>query len=119
MINKVYDVKNLTVDREAICFELAAEKICVPLSQSGSTVLPKAKAEHLRIFELDPDGLGIYWPVLDEDLSIAGLLRSAGREDLIVENIPSLYVESSDNYTRVEKPLGCAYGSGMVRDRES
>jgi hypothetical protein len=46
-------------------------------------------------------------------------LRSAGREDLIVENILSLYVESSDSYARVEKPLGYAYGTGMVRDRES
>ena len=117
-MNKVYDVKNLTVDQEAIRFELAAEKICVPLSQSGSTVLPKAKAEHLRIFELDPDGLGIYWPVLDEDLSIAGLLHSAGREDLIVKNISSLYVESPDSYARVEKPLGYAYGTGVVRDRK-
>ena len=118
-MGKIYDVKRLSVDREAIRFELTGAKITVPLSESGSTVLPQAKAEHLRIFELDADGLGIYWPVLDEDLSIAGLLRSAGREDLVVKNIPSLYVESSDNYTRIEKPLGYAYGSGVVRDRES
>ncbi|MGC9397428.1 MAG: DUF2442 domain-containing protein [Anaerolineae bacterium] len=118
-MGKIYDVKRLSVNREAIRFELDGEKIAVPLSESGSTVLPQAKAEHLHIFELDADGLGIYWPVLDEDLSIAGLLRSAGREDLVVNNIPSLYVESPDSYTRVEKPLGYAYGSGVVRDRES
>ncbi len=118
-MDKVYDVKNLTVDQKAIRFELAGEKVTVPLSESGSTVLPQAKAEHLRIFELDADGLGIYWPVLDEDLSIAGLLRSAGREDLIVNNIPSLYVDPSDSYARVERPFGYAYGSGVVRDRES
>ncbi|MEJ5308489.1 MAG: DUF2442 domain-containing protein [Anaerolineae bacterium] len=99
-MSKIYDVKNLTVDQEAIRFELSGERIVVPLSLAGSLVLPKAKPEHLHIFELDPDGLGIYWPVLDEDLSIAGLLRSAGREDLVVKNIPSLYVESLDSYAR-------------------
>ena len=32
-------------------------------------------------------------PLVDEDLSIEGLLRSAGREDLIVREIPSIYLE--------------------------
>lgn len=118
-MSKIYDVKNLTVDQEAIRFQLSGEKIVVPLNRSGSLVLPKAKLEHLRIFELDADGLGIYWPVLDEDLSIAGLLRSAGREDLVVEKIPSLYLETSDSYVRAERPPGYAFGLGMVRDRES
>lgn len=118
-MDKIYDVKSLAVDREAIRFELLGETIVVPLSQSGSFVLPKASLEHLLIFELDADGLGIYWPVLDEDLSIAGLLRSAGREDLVVEHIPSLYLEMSDSYVRAERPPGYAYGLGMVRDRES
>lgn len=118
-MSKIYDVKNLTVDQEAIRFQLSGEKIVVPLNRSGSHVLPKAKLEHLRIFELDADGLGIYWPVLDEDLSIAGLLRSAGREDLVVEKIPSLYLETSDSYARTERPPGYAFGLGMVRDRES
>ncbi|HOU13827.1 MAG TPA: DUF2442 domain-containing protein [Anaerolineae bacterium] len=116
---RLYDVKYLSVDREAIRFELSGEKIVVPLSRSGSFVLPEASLEHLRIFALDADGLGIYWPVLDEDLSIAGLLRSAGREDLVVQDIPSLYLETSDSYVRTEGPPGYAYGLGMVRDRES
>jgi hypothetical protein len=118
-MGKIYDVRHLSVDQEAIRFELGGEKIVVPLSRSGSIVLPKANVEHLRIFELDADGLGIYWPVLDEDLSIAGLLRAARREDLIVENIPSLYLETTDKYTRAERPSGYSYGLGMVRDRES
>ena len=117
-MGKIYDVKCLSVDREAIRFELSGEKIVVPLNRSGSLVLPKAKPEHLCIFELDADGLGVYWPVLDEDLSIAGLLRSAGREDLVVENIPFLYLETADSYVRRERPPGYAFGLGVVRDRE-
>jgi len=33
--------------------------------------------------------------MLDEDLSIAGLLRSAGKEKLIVTNIKSIYLEET------------------------
>ena len=112
MVDKIYDVKNLTADQEAICFELAGGKIVVPLTVSGSRILPRAKLEHLQIFELDEDGLGIYWPVLDEDLSIAGLLRAAKREDLIVNEVPSLYLEEP-----VRSSAGYAYGLGVIREK--
>jgi hypothetical protein len=38
---------------------------------------------------------------VDEDLSTEGLLRSAGREDLVVREIPSLYLEEE------ALPLNC------------
>lgn len=95
MIDKIYEIKNLRVNQSTIGFELSGHKVMVPLSKSGSKVLPHAKLEHLQIFELDADGIGIYWPVLDEDLSIAGLLRSAGMEDLVVKEIPSLYLDET------------------------
>ena len=90
-MSKVYDVKNLKIDSEFISLELSDITIKVPLIKTGSKILPKARLEHLQIFEIDDDGIGIYWPVLDEDLSVAGLLRSAGRDDLVVEDIPSVY----------------------------
>ncbi len=93
MIDKVYNVKNLVVNQNVISFELSGQEIIVPLKKSGSKVLPSAKLEHLQIFELDDDGIGIHWPVLDEDLSISGLLRSAAREDLVVKEIKSLYAD--------------------------
>ena len=65
----------------------------VPLENSGSILLQKAKEEHLKIFEIDSDGIGVHWPILDEDLSISGLLRSVGREDLVISDIPSIYSE--------------------------
>lgn len=95
MIDKIYEIKNLRVNQNTIGFELSGHKVMVPLSKSGSKVLPHAKLEHLQIFELDSDGIGIYWPVLDEDLSIAGLLRSAEREDLVVKEISSLYLDET------------------------
>jgi hypothetical protein len=39
--------------------------------------LGAASAEQLGQFEVSPSGYGIHWPLLDEDLSIDGLLGIA------------------------------------------
>jgi len=49
-------------------------KISVPL-----VLFPRllhATADQRRNFELLGDGEGIHWPEIDEDLSVAGLLRA-------------------------------------------
>lgn len=95
MTAKIYDIRNLRVDQKSICFELAGTTIQVSLAKAGSKILPHAKPEYARIFEIDEDGIGIHWPLLDEDLSVAGLLRAAGREDLVIKQIPSVYLEEA------------------------
>ena len=39
-----------------------------------SSVLQKASQQERNTFEISPSGYGIHWPLLDEDLSIDGLL---------------------------------------------
>ena len=39
-----------------------------------SPVLDKASKEERNNFEFSPSGYGIHWPLLDEDISIDGLL---------------------------------------------
>ena len=39
-----------------------------------SAALQKASEQERNIFEISPSGYGIHWPLLDEDLSIDGLL---------------------------------------------
>jgi len=94
-MDKIYDVRNLKVTPHSISFELSGNTIDVPMNKTGSEILPQAMPEYLRIFEIDQDGIGIYWQLLDEDLSVEGLLRAAGRDDLIVSNIPSLYIDET------------------------
>lgn len=112
-MDKIYDIKYLTVNKDGISFELAGHKIFVPLTETGSEILPNAKPEHLRIFEADDDGIGIYWPVLDEDLSVSGLLRSAGKEDLIVRDIPSLYLDKTPAEHTGKSPFPETEGLGL------
>lgn len=40
-----------------------------------SSTLAKAKDFELEKFEISPSGYGIHWPLLDEDLSVDGLLK--------------------------------------------
>jgi hypothetical protein len=42
-----------------------------------SPVLQKASQQERNTFEISPSGYGIHWPLLDEDLSIDGLLGIA------------------------------------------
>lgn len=42
-----------------------------------SALLGKASNEELLHFEVSPSGYGIHWPLLDEDISIDGLLGIA------------------------------------------
>jgi hypothetical protein len=39
--------------------------------------LAQAPAEQRQVWEPSAAGLGIHWPLIDEDLSVEGLLRSA------------------------------------------
>ena len=94
-MSKIYDIQNMQVTQTEITFELSGHEVHVSLHQTGSILLPHARAEYLQIYDIDEDGLGIHWPVLDEDLSTEGLLRSAGRQDLIMREIPSLYLDEA------------------------
>ncbi len=40
--------------------------------------LASAKANQLKRYEISPSGYGIYWPDLDEDLSVYGFLFPQG-----------------------------------------
>lgn len=39
-----------------------------------SPVLAKASEEEISYYEISPSGYGIYWPLIDEDISIDGLM---------------------------------------------
>lgn len=72
-MNKHHDLSDLkfedgflviTIDGEAKRFQL----------KEVSPVLEKASEEERNNFEISPSGYGIHWPLLDEDISIDGLL---------------------------------------------
>ncbi len=57
----------ITIDGEPKRFQL----------KDVSPALEKASEEERKNFEISPSGYGIHWPLLDEDISIDGLLGIA------------------------------------------
>jgi len=58
------DYMTLTIDGDEKKFRI--KKI--------SSILDKASETERNTFEVSPSGYGIYWPLLDEDIAIDGLL---------------------------------------------
>jgi hypothetical protein len=58
------DVLHVTIDGQAKTFNL----------REISQTLLDASEKDRQTFEISPSGYGIHWPLLDEDLSIDGLL---------------------------------------------
>jgi hypothetical protein len=61
-----------TTDTELIV-RLAKREVRIPWEQC-SAILATATPEQRRQAELSPGGYGIHWPLLDEDISIGGLV---------------------------------------------
>jgi hypothetical protein len=79
----LYIIQHPQADDSGISFELDGVHISVPWAEAGSERLRSANALARSLFEIDVDGIGWHWPAVDEDLSTSGLLRAAGRDDLI------------------------------------
>ncbi len=50
---------------------------CSILWKQCSNKLAQASEEQRKILELSPGGYGIHWPLLDEDLAVAGLVLAS------------------------------------------
>ena len=72
-----------SVDARAKKVSVSNDELTVVLADGRRIVAPlawfprllRATPEQLENYELLGDGVGIHWPDLDEDLSVAGLLR--------------------------------------------
>ncbi|OGI67732.1 MAG: hypothetical protein A2W18_15355 [Candidatus Muproteobacteria bacterium RBG_16_60_9] len=62
-------------DDDLVVSLVDGRKVVVPLVWFPR--LAKATKGQLRHYELLGDGEGIHWPEIDEDLSVAGLLRGS------------------------------------------
>lgn len=58
---------------EVLIVHLADREVRISWEQC-SPILAAANTEQRRYAELSPGGYGIHWPLLDEDISIGGLV---------------------------------------------
>ena len=72
-MKKYHEISNLKFENGFLVITIDGEAKKFPLREI-SPILEKASEEERNNFEISPSGYGIHWPLLDEDISIDGLL---------------------------------------------
>jgi len=75
-MKKLYHVEKVEFDGDWILLTVEGHEYKIALEKASGALL-RATAEERRVFQVSPSGYGIHWPMIDEDLSINGLLKSA------------------------------------------
>ena len=70
---KIHDVSNLTFADDDMFITVDGAEYRFSLSNISPKLAVASSLERER-YELSPSGYGIHWPLLDEDLSIDGML---------------------------------------------
>ena len=73
----LHRVRVLAATGSHLTIEIDGLEISAPWEQL-SPRLAKASAEARRVLEVSPAGYGIRWPLIDEDLSVEGIIRDFG-----------------------------------------
>ncbi len=77
-MNKMHEVSDVHFDYNLLVITIDKEVRKFPIDQISSK-LKNATDNERNTYEISPSGYGIHWPILDEDLSIDGLLHYAKR----------------------------------------
>jgi hypothetical protein len=72
-VKKHHEVSRVAVRQGRLTLTVDGRRLAFPLC-AVSHRLAAAKPNEVSVFEVSPSGYGIHWPLLDEDLSIDGLL---------------------------------------------
>ncbi|MCY7351093.1 MAG: DUF2442 domain-containing protein [Cytophagaceae bacterium] len=71
---RVHQVESVDFQGNNLLVRVDEQTLNLPL-EAVSSRLFHAEPGQRQLFEVSPSGYGIHWPVLDEDLSVDGLIR--------------------------------------------
>lgn len=74
-MKKLYNVRKVEFSNNEMHLEVDGKAFSFQLADISKR-LPKASRLERETFKISPSGYGIHWPLLDEDLSIPGLLKN-------------------------------------------
>ena len=72
-MNEHHHLTDVRLDTDNLCLTVDGEPKIFSLTKI-SPRLAKASEKERTVFEISPSGYGIHWPLIDEDISIDGLL---------------------------------------------
>ena len=75
-----HKVENIRIDKGILYLTVDGNNIKHELKEL-SPLLATANEEEQKAFEVSPSGYGIHWPLIDEDISIDGLLGIVHKRD--------------------------------------
>jgi hypothetical protein len=78
-MNKVHHVDSVTFTRARMLLTVDGQPYSLALADVSERLAQAAEFEREQ-YEVSPSGYGIHWPLLDEDLTVDGLLRLAKPE---------------------------------------
>lgn len=73
MMEKHHDIRNVTFDGDTLVLTIDGQKRRFQLNEISSILLT-ASGHDRNVYDISPSGYGIHWPILDEDISIDGLM---------------------------------------------
>jgi hypothetical protein len=73
VMEKAHIVENLEITADEIRMKIDGKQHSFKIAEISQR-LKKATQKEREYFEICPTGYGIHWPLIDEDLSIDGLL---------------------------------------------
>ncbi|MDP3431903.1 MAG: DUF2442 domain-containing protein [Bacteroidota bacterium] len=73
-MEKAYNISDLRFEKDYLILVVDNQTLKLKL-EDISQKLSKATDQELKDFKISPSGYGIHWRLLDEDLSVNGLLK--------------------------------------------
>lgn len=80
-MSPLHDVRNLEFSENRLIIEIDGNKKIYALDKISKKLSEASDIEKMT-YEISPSGYGIHWPLLDEDISIDGLLGIVHQPEL-------------------------------------
>jgi hypothetical protein len=74
-MEKIYNVQRIEFTGHEMILKVNEQEFIFPLENISKKLLNASRTAR-ETFDISPSGYGIHWPVIDEDLSVAGLLKT-------------------------------------------
>jgi hypothetical protein len=72
-MRKYHKIEKVAFARQKLALRIDGKEYAFTLGDISSRLARASRAERAK-YEISPSGYGIHWPLIDEDLSIDGLL---------------------------------------------
>lgn len=69
-----HKIEALHFNQDSIILNIDGNELTIPLDKLSGRLKAATDMER-NLYKISPSGYGIHWPLIDEDLSIDGILR--------------------------------------------